>query len=149
MTWFVGLLVELTLLIVPNVFDPPGSPFEFVSIVIQSLRVCFFAILLLLYFHLRNDKKEYDNADEERQSLLRKKIAGNKSSKDSSKSYGGTTDTNSQEGDTAETSDTASEDSWLHYQHEAEEKIQKRLQQDGNWFTYAKGFAVSISPVIR
>ncbi len=140
-----GLLSELTLLVVPNVFKPPKSPFDFTIIVLQSIRVCFFIILPLLYFGLRNDKKLYDNADAERQSLLRKKLAGKQSSEDSSKSYGGTTDTSNQDSDTAEGSDAGSEDSWLARQREAEDKIQKRLQQDGNWFTYAKGFAVSMS----
>lgn len=133
--------MELTLLVVPNVFDPPDTPFEFTSIVLQSIRVCFFIILPSLYFGLRNDKKEYDNADAERQSLLGKKLAGKQTSEDSSKSYGGTTKTNNQESDT--TSDAGSEDMWLAHQREAADKIQKRLQQDGNWFTYAKGFAVS------
>lgn len=142
-----GLLVELVLLVIPNVFAPPENSFDFTSIVLQSIRVCFFAILPALYFGLRNDNKEYDNADAERQSLLRKKLSGKPVSEDSTKSYGGTTDTNSQDSENSEdASDAGSEDSYLARQREAEDKVQKRLQQDGNWFTYAKGFAVSIDP---
>ncbi|KUJ08051.1 uncharacterized protein LY89DRAFT_765501 [Mollisia scopiformis] len=141
-TWFLGLLVELILLVIPNVFAPPETPFAFTNIVIQSIRVCFFAILPSLYFALRNDKKEYDNGDAERQSLLQKKLSGKPGSEDSTKSYGGTTDTNNQESDNSEASDAGSEDSWLARQREAEDKIKKRLEQDGNWFTYARGFAI-------
>jgi hypothetical protein len=139
-----GVFVELTLLVVPNVFDTPDSPYDFTTIVLQSIRVCFFVILPSLYFGLRNDQKEYDNADAERQSLLRKKLAGKKSSEDSSKSYGGTTDTNNKDSDTTKAAnDAGSEDAWVLREREAEEKVQKRLKQDGNWFTYAKGFAVN------
>ncbi|KAF8865575.1 hypothetical protein BDZ45DRAFT_786840 [Acephala macrosclerotiorum] len=141
-TWFMGIVVELILLVVPNVFHPPNSSFDFIIIILQCFRACFFIILPSLYFGLRNDQKEYDNADAERQSLLRKKLAGKSPSEDSSKRYGGTTDANSQESDTAEASDAGSEDSWIARQREAEEKIKKRLQQDGNWFTYAKGFSI-------
>ena len=147
-TWFVGIIVELVLAVVPNVFKPPKSPFDYVVIVIQGLRICIFIVLPSLYFGLRNDKKEYDNCDAERQSLLRKKLAPKASSSDNSTAngngYGATTDANAQESDTADNaSDAGSEDSWLAEQRKAQEMIDKRLQQDGNWFTYAKGFMVS------
>jgi hypothetical protein len=143
-TWFAGILVELTLLVVPNVFRTPTSPFDYVVTVIQVLRVGTFIAMPSLYFFLRNDNKEYDNGDAERQTLLGKKI-GPKSSEDSAgngKGYGGT----AQDSDTTDTaSDAGSEDSWLANQRKAEEMIANRLKQDGNWFTYAKGFAVSLS----
>jgi hypothetical protein len=147
-TWFLGLVVELVLAVVPNVFRPPKSPFDYAVIVIQSLRICIFMTLPSLYFGLRNDQKEYDNCDAERQSLLRKKLAPKASSSDNTRAngngYGATTDANAQESDTADNaSDAGSEDSWLAEQRKAQEMIDKRLQQDGNWFTYAKGFTVS------
>jgi hypothetical protein len=141
-------VVETVLIVVVNVFHPPKSPFDFVFIVEQVLRISTFIILLSLYFGLRNDKKQYDNADAERQSLLRKKVASKQSSSEesvaSANGYGGTTDSNTQESDTAaEASDAGSEDSWLADQRKAQEMIANRLKQDGNWFTYAKGFTVS------
>jgi hypothetical protein len=147
-TWFFGLVVELVLAVVPNVFKPPNSPYEYVIIVIQGLRICIFIILPSLYFGLRNDKKEYDNCDAERQTLLAKKLAPKASGSDETAAngngYGATTDANAQESDTADNaSDAGSEDSWLAEQRKAQEMIDKRLQQDGNWFTYAKGFTVS------
>jgi hypothetical protein len=107
-----------------------------------------------LYFGLRNDKKEYDNCDAERQSLLRKKLAPKAASSDNTtangKGYGATTDANSQGSETAEnSSDAASEDSYLAAQRKAQERIDKRLEQEGNWFTYAKGFTVSSNVVLQ
>lgn len=117
----------------------------------EGLRICTFVILPCLYFGLRNDKKEYDNADAERQSLLRKKVAPKpSSSEDSTVSGNGYGSTSAQESDTAEeASEAESEDSWLAEQRKAQELIAKRLKQDGNWFTYAKGFAVSSYLCIR
>ena len=111
------------------------------------MRIVTFLILTSLYFGLRNDKKQYDNCDAERQSLLRKKLAPKQGSEDSAgtgNGYGATTTENGAQSETADdTSEAGSEDSWLAERRKAEEKVAKRLKQDGNWFTYAKGFAVS------
>lgn len=146
-TWFLGLLVESVLLIVPKVLAHPKGSFDFVFFVIETLRVLAFAILLILYFCLRNDEKEYDNNDAERQSLLRKKLAKKSSSSDRSvtngKDYGTTGDTSTEGSETAtNTSQAESEDSYLADQKKAMDMITKRLEQDGDWFTYAKGFTV-------
>jgi hypothetical protein len=79
---------------------------------------------------------------------LAKKLAPKASGSDETAAngngYGATTDANAQESDTADNaSDAGSEDSWLAEQRKAQEMIDKRLQQDGNWFKYAKGFIVS------
>jgi hypothetical protein len=149
-TWFIGLIVELILLVVPNIFSPPQTPSDFVILVIQVIRVCHFIVLPALYFGLRNDEKKYDGSDAERQSLLGKKLAAKGPNSKAAAAngdggYGSTADANSQDDDSADkTSDADSEDSWLASERKSREKIDKRLEQDGNWFTYAKGFAVSI-----
>ncbi|EPE24943.1 P-loop containing nucleoside triphosphate hydrolase [Glarea lozoyensis ATCC 20868] len=135
-TWFIGICVEITLLALSNVYYPPNSTFSYAILLIQCLRIVTFIILVLLFFVLRNDTKEYDNADAEQQSLLRNKLAGKPgSSEDSSKGYGTS-------GTTTAISKASSQDSWVIKQAKAQELVQKRLKQDGNWFTYAKGFAV-------
>lgn len=140
-TWFIGVTVEPILAVLSNLYDSPKSPFDYITIVIQAARISTFIALIVLFFTLRNDKKEYDNADAERQSLLRKKLAPKpSSSEDSTKGYGATT---SKDDDSED--DESSQDSWLAKQKKAQDLIQKRLKQDGNWFTYAKGFAVSSS----
>lgn len=148
-TWFIGIVVESFLLVVPNVFDPPKKPFDFAILVVQVLRTSCFIVLPSLYFGLRNDDKLYEDSDVERQSLLRKKLGKKPSSEASTlngNGYGATTD-NSQDSDTADNASDTSEDSWLASQRKAQAKIDKRLEQDGNWFTYAKGFTVSLNDV--
>ncbi|KAH7403640.1 hypothetical protein BKA64DRAFT_574026, partial [Cadophora sp. MPI-SDFR-AT-0126] len=141
-TWFIGLVVELFLLVVPNVFEPPKKPFDFMVLVIQILRIGIFMILPSLYFGLRNDDKLYEDSDVERQSLLKKNL-GKKPSSEASTLNGngyGTNTENSQDSDTADNASDTSEDSFIARQRKAQAKIDKRLDQDGNWFTYAKGF---------
>jgi hypothetical protein len=142
-TWFIGICVEITLLTLSNVYYPPKSTFDLAILVIQCLRVVTFIALVLLFFGLRNDTKEYDNADAEQQSLLRNKLAGKPGSpEDSSKGYGTSTGTTT----TSTISKASAQDSWVVKQAKAQEMVQKRLKQDGNWFTYAKGFAVRFAP---
>ena len=108
------------------------------------MRIATFIILTALYLGLRNDEKEYENLDAECQSLLRKKLAPQLGSEESAKTvkgYGATTKKTTTQSD--ETSDSNSEDSWLEEHRKAQAKVANRLKQDGNWFTYAKGFTVS------
>jgi hypothetical protein len=144
--WFLAIVVEVALIVVPNAFDPPKSLFEIVAIVIQAVRIAILIILVSLYFGLRNDKKQYEGLDTERQSLLRKKLAPKQGSADAAtgKGYGATATENGTQSETSENASQAgSEDSWLEEHRKAQEKVANRLKQDGNWFTYAKGFAVS------
>jgi hypothetical protein len=145
--WFVAVVLETPLVVVPNFYRPPKSSFDIATIAIQAVRIATFITLISLYFGLRNDQKQYENPDTERQSLLRKKLAPKQGSEDSAtlgNGYGATTTENGAQTETADnSSDTDSEDSWLANCRTAEEKIANRLEQDGNWFTYAKGFAVS------
>ncbi|KAK0104792.1 hypothetical protein ONS95_005061 [Cadophora gregata] len=143
-TWFIGIAVELVLLVVPNVFDPPKHPFDFAILVIQIFRTSFFIILPSLYFGLRNDNKLYEDSDVERQALLKKKLGQKPSSEASTlneNGYGTTTD-NSQDSDTADNASDTSGDSYLAEQRKMQARIDKRLEQDGNWFAYAKGFTI-------
>lgn len=139
-----GAVVEATLVVGNNLLHPPKSPFEFVYLAAQALRTCTFLALLALYFVAWNEPRQPDNTDAERQSLLGKKLAGSGTSNE----YGATTDTNSTDSETA-AEDTEEEDSWLAEQRKAKEKIAKRLREDGNWFNYAKGFAVSLFAALQ
>ncbi|XMA10963.1 hypothetical protein WAI453_003754 [Rhynchosporium graminicola] len=143
-TWFIGIVMEMFLLIVPNVFLPPTKPFEYARLSTQILRNVLLITLPLLYFGLRNDDKYYDDSDVERQSLLTKK-GGKKPSSQASTLNGngyGTATENSQDSDNTDNASDSSEDSWLARQRKDQAKIDKRLEQDGNWFTYAKGFMI-------
>ncbi|TVY17749.1 Heavy metal tolerance protein [Lachnellula arida] len=153
-TWFVGVAVEIGLLVFRSLLHSPVSAFDYVAIVVQALRICTFILLPASYFGFRNDKKQYENNDAERQSLLRKKLApkpsgsedstlnGNESSNDSAQASGyGTIETTTENSDSGSDTDP-DEDVYLKREREAKKRIQKRLKQDGNWFTYAKGFTI-------
>lgn len=142
-TWLLGGVAEISLAILSKVVrGPPNTSYQIIAVIIQVLRICLFLSLPTLYFGLRNDRKKYDDGDAERQSLLSKKLAANASSSEESmaaaKGYGTTTDSGSES-----VSETESEDSWVAKQRKTQDKIAQRLKQDGNWFTYAKGFLVS------
>ncbi|KAM3071158.1 hypothetical protein ACMFMF_007634 [Clarireedia jacksonii] len=149
-TWFIGLVVELTLIILPNLFRPAtNSPFDYVFIVIQVLRIVNLVVLPGIYFFLRNDNKEYDTGDAERQSLLPKRSDSTTPSSETStvngNGYGTTGEASAEdEEDDSDTASVASEDSWLEEIRKSKEAIAKRLQQDGSWWTYAKGFSIFI-----
>ncbi|PBP16225.1 ABC transporter [Diplocarpon rosae] len=143
-TWLLGIIVELVLLIAPSVFKPPKNFFDFAILLIQILRICSFIILPSIYFGQRNNDKKYDESDVERQSLLGKK-AGKKSSSQAStvnRNDYGTAENGAQDSDTADDCSDASEDSYLERRRKTQAKIDKRLEEDGNWFTYAKGFTI-------
>lgn len=147
------MIVEISLVIVPNVFRPPNNVFEFISIAIRGLRICTLIILPCTFVGFRNRTEEYDNIDAERQSLLRKALAPKRSSSDETTQeqangeagYGATT-ARSGESSTAaqdETDDEAGEnDNYFKKQRENRERFLKRLKENGNWWTYAKGFIV-------
>lgn len=135
--------MEVTLLVISNVYNYPKTPSDFIVIAIQALRIIDFILLPVLYFRVRNSEQKYENDDAERQSLLAKKLAPKPSSSENSNGYGGT-DAIEQQSETADdVSDAGSEDSWLESQRKAQDMIAKRLENDGNWWTYAKGFSVS------
>jgi hypothetical protein len=144
-TWLIAIVVELALLILPNIFRYPESLYDFVFVTIQGLRASAFIALSSLYFGQRNDKKQYENSDAERQSLLSKTpiVSSSEDTISGSNGYGTTTATATEASDAADESDAGSEDSWLEEQRKVKKLISKRLNQDGNWFTYAKGFSVS------
>jgi hypothetical protein len=136
-TWFLGIVAELSLLAATNIhgIQKPDTAFSYVSIVICIFRSLNLTALLILYFGLRHGKKTFDNSDAECQALLSKKLAAN------GNGYG-TTTTSASDETTNNTSDAGSEDSYLDKQKKAKALIEKRLEQDGSWLQYAKGFAV-------
>lgn len=127
-------------MIANNLLHHPQTAFDFIYLVTQVLRTSTFTALLALYFVSWNSSSHSDN-DAERQSLLRKKLASGEAGSGGANGYGATEDANGTESETA-VEDTEEEDSWLAEQRKAKEKIAKRLREDGNWFNYAKGFAV-------
>ncbi|KAB8291233.1 hypothetical protein EYC80_009920 [Monilinia laxa] len=149
-TWFIGLFVEICLIIFPNLLSSPtNSAFDYVLIAIQATRILNFVALPIVYFYFRSDDKAHDTNDAERQSLLHKNTvpSSSESSTLNGNGYGTTDDTTSQGAQGADVSDAASvtsEDSYLEQQRKSKEAIAKRLQEDGNWWTYIKGFSMFV-----
>jgi len=153
-TWFAGIVVEITLFVLLCITRSPVDAFDYITIVIQVLRIGLFILLPAIYFGFRNDKKQYDTSDAERQSLLRKKLAPKPSSSEDSTTngngngngnghgYGTTTNAAAEDSDSE---DGPEEDRWVREERRARKLMMKRLKQDGNWFTYAKGFMVRVA----
>lgn len=96
-------------------------------------------LALITYFAWRNSDVVEIGKDSERQSLLRKNNTGQ--SEDTLVSQYGSTDTTSEEsGKVDGSSKKAAESEWERSQRLAREKRDRRLQESGNWVTYAKGF---------
>jgi hypothetical protein len=137
MTWCIGVPAELALVTIHNTIRALHTSPDYVCIAIQMIRLTFLIALLTVYFCLRKGGKGGDNNDEENQPLLNKKTAANVPG--SVERYGGVSNADS----TTKTSDIVSQDSYLAREQKAKDLITKRLQHDGNWFTYTKGFTVS------
>lgn len=115
-------------------------------ITIQVLRLCCFLALTFLYFGFRRDTNSYTRNNPERQSLLRINLSSNTPCAESAENdtaYDSAPAVEGQDSMSIEEDAATSEDEWLAKRQKAKERILKRLKQNGNWFTYIKGFSVS------
>jgi hypothetical protein len=139
-------MVEVTLVIISYVSKMPNDTYEITGVAIQIARILILVLLPCLYLRLRNRKDEYGNSDAEAQSLLRKKLAPNLgSSEDEAENqtgYGTTAQVSSASSVTAAAEEEEEEDEYLKQQEESKQKMAKRLEADGNWWTYARAFTV-------
>lgn len=117
------------LAIVPSILQPPKIWLDYISIILQVLRICALGMLMSLYAELRTRNEDSNTKDPERQSLLRRQFRP--------KSGYGSVDTNKKQD--PEDSDSES-DSDSH----KKKKITFRQGKNGNWWTYARGFALFI-----
>ncbi|KFX92077.1 hypothetical protein O988_07444 [Pseudogymnoascus sp. VKM F-3808] len=139
----IAAISEIALFILSNVFIRKYGLFDLISLSIQGLRICTLVILLSFYTTFWN-RKSPEEDDEERQSLLpeNSKPAGN----GNGVGYGATTNVNdnSQDGNS---SDSDEDDVLAKRRNKAQERVQKRLETDGNWWAYVKGFSIFIPHV--
>lgn len=134
----IAAMSEIALFILSNIFIRKYGLFDLISFSIQGLRICTLVILLSFYTTLWK-RKSFEEDDEERQSLLpeNSKPVGNVNGT----GYGTTTNTNdnSQDGNS---SDSDEDDVLAKRRNKAQERVQKRLETEGNWWAYVKGFSV-------
>lgn len=143
----IAAVSEITLFILSNIFIRRYGLFDLISLSIQGLRICTLVILLSFYTTLRI-RKSFDEDDEERQSLLPEnsttKSLGNGNANGHGAGYGATANDNSKDGSS---SDSDEEDVYSKRRNKAQERVQKRLETDGNWWVYVKGFSIFIPHV--
>lgn len=100
-----------------------------------AIRMACLALGLIVYFSWRKNGTSRDGSHSEQQSLLRKRANGD--SEDTLVTAYGSTDAETEE---ASKSSKDPESEWERSHRQAEEQVDKRLQESGNWLVYAKGF---------
>lgn len=140
----IAAVSEIALFILSNIFIRKYKFFDLISLSIQGLRICTLVILLSFYTTLRN-RKPFDEDDEERQSLLPENSAAKfVNGNGNGAGYGSTANDNSRDGSS---SDSDEDDVYSKRRHKAQERVQKRLETDGNWWAYVKGFSVCTAEI--
>lgn len=137
-TFAIPLIIE-PLLVVLSLSSHPHGPFNYVHVLDVLVLVARLAVLvlgLIVYYTWKQQIAPENGTDSEHQSLLRKRTGDN--SEDTLVTAYGSTETESDEATKSSNKDPESE--WERSQREAEEQVDKRLQESGNWFVYAKSF---------
>ncbi|KXH50122.1 ABC transporter [Colletotrichum simmondsii] len=135
-SWLISLVFE-PMIGVPDLIIRRSSTFEHCRIahlVFAGLRYYLLLTIVSIYVVQRIRASQEEATDEERQSLLgqddpksRLSSSGN-GSQSSTSTYGTTSD--------------PPESYWAERQRKAQEEMEKRLQEEGNWLTYIKGFGI-------
>lgn len=120
-----------------------------VHFALSTVRASLLLSIIVAYFSRRDGASSVQSADEERQSLLdsngdaqTSEVPSNGSAtarQNQDQNYGST-----QESDAA-TKKRPNELPYERREREGREKLEKRLQEEGNWFTYIRKFLVSLT----
>lgn len=112
------------------------------EMIIVSIRYITLLAVIFVYF-IGRQKPRQDKKDEETSPLLPKPGQGNGSSDAVDSGYGTSDNSDNSENDTdATNSPTDPESPWERRQREAKDQMEKRLQSEGSWIAYAKGFLI-------
>ncbi|KFY12165.1 hypothetical protein V492_04048 [Pseudogymnoascus sp. VKM F-4246] len=147
----IAAVSEIALFALSNILSRKYGLFDVIALSIQGVRICALVILLSFYTTLRS-RKPFEEEDEERQSLLpdnsAAKSVGNGNANANGVGYGATTNTsetaNKNDGNS---SDSDEDDVYSKRRNKAQERVKKRLESDGNWWVYVKGFSIFIPHV--
>lgn len=137
-SWLISLAFE-PMIAVPDLIFRRSTVFEHCRVghlVFAALRYYLLLTIVSVYVVQRIRASQEEASDEERQSLLgqddpKSRLSSSGTGSQSSGSGYGTTD--------------PPESHWAERQRKAQEEMEKRLQEEGNWLTYIKGFTVSAS----
>ncbi|KAL7912633.1 hypothetical protein GGI35DRAFT_257958 [Trichoderma velutinum] len=141
-SWFIALSFELTIAIltVVNPRQAELTPYDILHTTFLCLRLASLVILVAWTCLGLWTKPIPSLFDEETQPLLSPDVEQSDAQADAGKpangsSYGSTTQSESADRSTGEYV-------WERREREAREEMEKRLEEDGNWFEYAKGFMI-------
>jgi hypothetical protein len=143
--WILALVFEPIIETLCTLQEPPQrTSMSIVHLAFFALRYLLFLAIGAVYLVKRQGTKQKSASDEERQSLLpkhttarRRGSASGASATSETSGYGSTI-----QNDQNETESDRPEYPWEQREREAREHMEKRLQEEGNWLTYAKGFMV-------
>ncbi|KAK2040158.1 ABC transporter [Colletotrichum somersetense] len=134
-SWLISLALE-PMIAVPDLILRRSSTFEHCRIghfVFAGLRYYLLLTIASVYVVQRIRASQEEASDEERQSLL---------GKDDPKSRLSSSGTGSQSSGSGYGTNDPPESFWAERQRKAQEEMEKRLQKEGNWLTYIKGFTI-------
>ncbi|KAK1585703.1 ABC transporter [Colletotrichum navitas] len=134
-SWLISLALE-PMITVPDLILRRSSTFEHCRIghfVFAGLRYYLLLTICSVYVVQRIRASQEEASDEERQSLIgqddpKSRLSSSGNGNQSSSSTYGTND--------------PPESVWAERQRKAQEEMEKRLQEEGNWLTYIKGFTI-------
>jgi hypothetical protein len=145
-SYVIALVFEPVIAVVSFLFreKSPCTPVEVVDTLAIAIRYFCQVLIVSSYFYRRKDEVQDSGSDSERQSLLQKSSDSHggvvDASDDADDTYGSTTYTSS---NTMVSPADNPESPWERRERQANEQMEKRLKENGNWFTYAKSFLVS------
>ncbi|CAN8098919.1 unnamed protein product [Discula destructiva] len=137
----IGLVIE-PLLLALSISAPFHSQPRYIwplNAFFLALRLACLILSLIAHFSWKQHRSSKGGSSSEHQPLLRKRPGGNSEDTLVVTEYG-STDADLEEASKSSTKDPESE--WERSQREAEEQVDKRLQQSGNWLVYAKSFVL-------
>lgn len=141
-SWVISIVLE-PFIAVPDLILRHSITFEYCRIghlVFSGLRYYLLLAIFSIYVVQRIRASQEDATDEERQSLL---------AQDDPKSRLNSSGSGTQSSGSGYGSTSQPESYWEERQRKAQEEMEKRLQEEGNWLTYIKGFTVSWLPSKR
>ena len=146
-SWLIGLVGEILLTTLSIIYHRPENALDFFRSGAVAFRMCFLLSVLLVLFGGRCTRRRHNYADEENQPLLASsRVQG--SSDDSgatpgSAQYGSISTGGSGTPPVTNTGAIDWEAKDMERERKARKRVEDRLRDNGNWWTYAKGFSVS------
>ena len=141
-SWLVAFTMEVVLVTLSVIYRRPTTRLQFVRLGLTAFRISLIVSLLLLWFCERCAGRQYSQADEENQPLLSNShvqgFSEDSGTTQGSAQYGSITTS----GNGAESTDL--EAKYKERERKAHKRVTDRLREDGNWWTYAKGFSVGL-----